>query len=91
MSWSNYQFTVSIGETSANASLGRDDTLMGKKHQDTKISLHPLSFEEAIEALSQNSKHDDSQVEESGNTKEHAPESAPSKKRTAPHRESSDG
>ena len=25
-----------------------DVTLMGKKRQDTKISLHPLSFEEAI-------------------------------------------
>ena len=25
-----------------------DITLMGKKHQDTKISLHPLSFEKAM-------------------------------------------
>jgi len=63
---------------------------MGKKHQDTKISLHPLSFEEAIEALAQTPKHEDSEAEESGNTTEHAPESGSSKKRTAPHRESSD-
>ncbi len=66
-----------------------DVTPMGKKHQDTKISLHPLSFEEAIETLAQSSKHKDSQAEESDNTTEHVPESDSSKKRTAPHQESS--
>ncbi len=60
--------------------LGQDVTLMGKKHQDTKISLHPLSFEEAIKELSKTPKREDSEVEESGNTKEHAPESDSSKK-----------
>ncbi len=64
---------------------------MGKKHQDTKISLHPLSVEEAIEVLAQTPKREDSEAEESGNTTGDDPESDSSKKRTAPHRESSDG
>lgn len=69
--------------------LVQDVTLMGKKHQDTKISLHPLSFEEAIKELAQSSKHKDSRVGRFGNTKELAPESGSSKKRTAPHQKSS--
>lgn len=48
---------------------------MSKKHKDTKISLHPLSFEEAIKKLSQTPKHEDSQAGESDNTKEDALES----------------
>ena len=59
-------------------------------HSDTRISLHPLSFEEAIKELTHTSKHEDSQAEESGNTKEVSPESAPSKGQSAPHPESSD-
>lgn len=44
------------------------------KHEDTTISLHPLSFEKAIETLAQSPKHKGSQVEESCNTKEDGPE-----------------
>ncbi len=36
-------------------------------HKDTSVSLHPLSFEEVIETLAQTPKHEDSEVEESGN------------------------
>ena len=61
---------------------------MTKKHKDTKISLQPLSFEEAIKSLAQSPKHGDSEAEESDNTKVSL-ESDSSKKRTAPHRESS--
>ena len=43
---------------------------MSKKHQDTKISLHPLTFDEAITKLVQTPKPDDSQDEKAGNTKE---------------------
>ncbi len=43
-------------------------------HKDTSVSLHPLSFDEAIEALAQTPKHGDSGAEGSGNTKEHVPE-----------------
>lgn len=57
-----------------------DVTLMSKKHQDTKISLHPLPFEEAIKELAQTSKHEDSEVEESDNTTKDDPESDSSKK-----------
>lgn len=60
-----------------------------KKHDDTSISLHPLPFEEAIKELAQTPKHGDSEVEESGNTTEHALESGSSKKRIAPRQESS--
>ena len=47
------------------------------KHEDTSISLQPLSFEEAIKTLAQSPKHEDSPAEASGNTKEPAPESEP--------------
>jgi len=57
-----------------------------QNHKDTTLSLHPLSFEEAIKELAQSSKHKDSQVEESDNTKEPDPETGSSKKRTAPQR-----
>ncbi len=49
------------------------------KHEDTSISLHPLSFEEAIKKLSQTPKRVDSQAEESDNTKEDAPEAETAK------------
>lgn len=34
---------------------------MSRKHQDTKITLYPLPFGEAIETLAQAPKHEDSQ------------------------------
>ena len=55
-----------------------------RKHEDSSVSLHPLTFDEAIAKLAQ-AKRGDSQVEESDSTKEPARESAPSKKRTAPY------
>lgn len=49
--------------------------MVGRKrpHKDTSISLHPLTFEEAIAALAQPPKHEDSQAEESGSTTETRP------------------
>ena len=55
-----------------------------RSHEDTAVSLHPLTFDEAIAKLAQ-SKRGDSQAEESGSTTKPARESAPSKKRTAPY------
>jgi type II secretory pathway component PulM len=49
---------------------------MSKKHEDTKVSLHPLSFEEAIKELARTPKHRDLQAEESDNTTKDAPGSA---------------
>jgi len=45
------------------------------KHENTSISLHPLSFEEAIGSLTKTPKHGDSPVEASCSTKEDGPES----------------
>ena len=59
------------------------------KREDTSISLHPLSFEEAIEMLAQPTQKD-SPAEESGSTKSDAPESETSKRRTSRRRKSSD-
>ncbi len=53
-----------------------------KKHDDTTISLHPLTFEEAIKELT-TPKRKDSQPEQSHNTNQAVPESETSKKRTA--------
>ena len=39
------------------------------------MSLHPLSFEEAIEALANTPKHEDPEAEGSDSTSEDAPES----------------
>ena len=50
---------------------------MAKRHDDTTISLKPLTFDEAIRELAKASKHEDSEAEGSDSTKEHAPESAP--------------
>jgi len=60
------------------------------KHEDTTVSLAPLSFDEAMAKLAQ-TKQKDSEAEESGNTTEPARESAPSKKRTARRRKTRDG
>jgi len=59
------------------------------KHEDRSVSLGPLAFEQGIATLAQARNRKDSQAEESGSTKERAPESAPSKRRTAPRRRSS--
>jgi len=61
-----------------------------RKHQDSSVSLHPLTFDEAIAKLAQ-AKREDSQVEASDSTNEADRESAPSKKRTARRRKSSAG
>ena len=53
-----------------------------RKHDDTSVSLHPLTFDEAMAKLARGKR--DSQAEESGSTTAPAPSSAPSKKGTAP-------
>ena len=60
-----------------------------KKHEDTTISLQPLTFEEAIKELAKTPKRGDPQAGETGNTNEVAPESGTSKPQSVPHRESS--
>ena len=62
-----------------------------RKREETAVSLHPLSFEEAIRELVKPPKRKDSEVGESGNTTEPAPESGTSKKLTARRRKSSGG
>lgn len=57
-----------------------DITLTSKKHQDTNISLNPISFEEAITELARTPKYKESEVKESGNTTEQASESGAPKK-----------
>jgi len=59
-----------------------------RNHGDTRISLHPLTFDEAMAKLAQ-AKREDSPAAESGNTKEDGRESAPSRKRTARRRKPS--
>ena len=54
-----------------------------KKHDDTSVSLHPLSFEEAMHELANAPKHEDSQAEESCNSNEDAPESETSDSQTS--------
>jgi len=60
-----------------------------KEHKDTSVSLHPLTFQEAIAALAQTPKHEESPAEESDSTTEAGPERAPSEKQTAPRPEPS--
>ena len=60
-----------------------------KKHEDTSVSLHPLSFEEAIHELVNAPKQKDSQAEASDKTKSDAPESEPSEKQTDSHQQPS--
>ena len=66
--------------------LARRMGLMPKNHQDTSISLHPLSFEDAIKALAKSPKREGSQAEESGSTTEAAPKPSkdPLPARTSP-------
>ena len=61
-----------------------------RNHGDTRISLHTLTFDEAIAKLAQ-AKRTGSEAADSGNTKEADRESAPSKKRTARRRKARDG
>ena len=49
---------------------------MKRKHDDTTVSLHPLTFDEAIAELAQ-SKRGDSEAADSGSTKEPAHGAAP--------------
>ena len=59
-------------------------------HEDTTVSLRPLSFEEAMKELSSIPKREGPQHQELGNTTEDAPQSVPSKKQTSRHRLSSE-
>ena len=62
-----------------------------RKDRDTRLSLHPMEFEDAVRALVQDdSTHEDSQAEGSGKTKSPDPESETSKPRTSRRRPSSD-
>ena len=56
---------------------------------DTRVSLHPLGFADAIKALVRSPKREDSQAEESGKTKSDAPESAESESQSAPDQSAS--
>ena len=49
-----------------------------KRHSDTTISLHPLSFDEAITKIVQTPKPDDSQAEKADNTNKADSEPEPS-------------
>ncbi len=53
-----------------------------RTHEDTSISLSPLTFEEAIAKLAQSPKQTGSEAEASSKTTGDAPASAPSKGRT---------
>lgn len=62
-----------------------------RKNQDTRLSLHPMGFEDAVRALVQDElKRGDSEAEGSRKTKSRAPESETSKRRTSQRRPSSD-
>ena len=63
----------------------------GKKRESTSISLYPLRFDEAVRVLLEPPTHEGSEVEVSGNATVAAPESVPSRRRTAPRRKSSVG
>ena len=69
----------------------RLEGLVAKKHQDTTISLQPLSFEEAIAALANSPRQTDSQSEESDSTKEVDLGSETSKKQTVQRQKPSSG
>ena len=62
-----------------------------KKHDDTSISLRPLSFEEAIRTLANTPKQTDSEKEASGSTTTDAPPPDRKAGRTAPRRQSDAG
>jgi hypothetical protein len=57
-----------------------------QEHEDTRISLAPLTFEQAVAALVGGPMRKGSPAEESCSTTEAAPESAPSKPRTSRRR-----
>ena len=63
-----------------------------RKHEDTSVSLHPLSFDEAIRKLAKAPKRGGSQAEGSGSTKSPADRPpARTRRRTAPRWKSSGG
>ncbi len=63
-----------------------------RKNQDTRLSLHPMGFEDAVRALVQDElKRGDSEAEGSRKTKAPDPEPETAKRRTARRRLSSDG
>lgn len=59
-----------------------------QKHDDTSISLHPLTFEQAIRVLAQ-PRRTDSQAEGSDKTKSPDPETDASKRKTVRRRKPS--
>lgn len=60
-----------------------------RKHQDTRLSLHPMSFEDAVRALVQDEpKHEGSPAEASRKTRSTAPASETPKRRTSRRRPS---
>jgi len=63
---------------------------MPRKHKDTRISLHPHSFEDVVKAIVQVPKRTDSEAEGSGSTTKADPESDTSEPRTSRGRTSSD-
>lgn len=60
------------------------------KHEDTSISLHGMTFDEALAMLVSVPKRADSEAEASGKTTLPAPESGQAEPQTDPRRESSD-
>ncbi len=56
---------------------------LAQKHEDTRGSLHPLSFDEAMEALAHAPKQTDSPAAESDSTKSGDRDSVPPKRRWA--------
>ena len=63
-----------------------------RKHTDTRISLHPMGFEDAVRALVQDEPtHEGSQAEGSDKTKSPGPGSETSKKQTVQRQKPSSG
>lgn len=61
-----------------------------RRKEDTSVSLHPLSLEEAVRGLANVARHEDSEAEGCDSTTEVALSSEPAKPRTSQHRSSSD-
>ena len=85
-SWHQDTTKIDIDQLTA-----RKGVLMSKrKHEDTTVSLHPLTFDEAMKKLAQ-AKRTGSEAEESGSTTEPDHESALSTEQSAPNPEARDG
>ena len=61
-----------------------------REQHNTSVSLHPLSFDEAIEALAKAPKRAESEAEARDSSRASAPESETSEPRTSPRQTSSD-